>query len=77
MVGRSHLSDRKPHRKTARLLRNRNGLAIVRKTGEKVRKRETKCISAGYQTDCIQPCFKKVRFGHYIISSLLKNGSGR
>ena len=77
LVGRSHLSERKSHRKTARLPRNRSGLAVVRKTGEKARKRETKCISAGYQTDCIQPCFKKVRFGRYIISSPLENGGGQ
>ena len=75
MVGRSHLSDRKPHRKTARLLRNRSGLAVVRKTGEKARERETKCISAGYQTDRMQPLPQNVRFGLYIISSPLKNGS--
>lgn len=75
LVGRSHLSDRKPHRKTARLLRNRSGLAVVRKTGEKAGKRETKCISAGYQTDRMQPLPQNVRFGLYIISSPLENGS--
>lgn len=75
LVGRSRLSDRKPYRKTARLRRNRSGLAVVRKTGEKAREREPKCISAGYQTDCMQPCFKNVRFGRYIISSPLEDGS--
>ena len=28
-----------------------------------------KCLFAGYQTDCMQRCFKNVRFGRYIIYS--------
>lgn len=73
LVGRSRLSDRKPHRKTARLLRNRSGLAVVRKTEEKARKREKNTSPPGIRRIVCLTASKKFALGS--ISSPLENGS--